>query len=201
MEFLTPELIIRYGGIALIALIIFAETGIFFCFLLPGDSLLFITGVMCHSPYLPWPVAAIWLLLIGCATLGSQVGFVTGRKVAQLLKTRGDSFFLKQQHLQLAQRFYDKHQWMAFVAGRFLPVIRTFVPILAGIVKVDKKQFLLYNVVGATLWITSLLFAGYTLGIIFPEIENYLGFITISIVVITSWLVWTKVQKERRKPR
>jgi membrane-associated protein len=201
MEFLTPELIIRYGGIALIALIIFAETGIFFCFLLPGDSLLFITGVMCHSPYLPWPVVAIWLLLIGCATLGSQVGFVTGRKVAQLLKTRGDSFFLKQQHLQLAQRFYDKQQWMAFVAGRFLPVIRTFVPILAGIVKVDKKQFLLYNIAGATLWITSLLFAGYTLGIIFPEIENYLGFITISIVAITSWLVWTKVQKERRTPR
>jgi membrane-associated protein len=201
MEFLTPELIIRYGGIGLIALIIFAETGIFFCFLLPGDSLLFITGVMSHTSLLPWPIAAIWLLLIVCATLGSHVGFLTGKKVAVILKVHGDSFFLKQKHLDLAHRFYEKHQCMAFVLGRFLPVIRTFVPILAGMVNVDRKSFLLYNAVGALLWITTLLFSGYALGIIFPDIENYLGTITISIVVISSLLVWRNVQKERRTPQ
>ena len=171
-DLLTPMFYILYGGIWLLLLIIFAETGLFVGFFFPGDSLLFVAGILSTSlvdsislntgnDFLNLMIIAGLCTLAGI--LGNTVGYMTGRKVGPAMFNWKDRMIFKQKYLHQAKDFYDKHGGGAIVFARFLPFIRTFAPVVAGIVAMDKKKFSFYNIVGCIAWVVSMLFIGHYL--------------------------------------
>jgi len=196
-----PQSIIQYGGLWLLLFVVFAETGLFIGFFLPGDSLIFVSGLLCATkPQLlntSFPVLIISLII--AAVIGNVFGYWFGKKTGQGLYNRKDSLLFKKKHLETTKVFYEKHGGKALVLGRFLPIIRTFAPILAGVIKVDFKKFMMYNVIGAVLWISSIASIAYFLGIKFPEVENYLGYIIIGLIAITTIPVVTTYLKSKGK--
>lgn len=183
-----PESIIKFGGFGFLLFVIFAETGLLIGFFLPGDNLIFIAGLLCATkPELmnvSFPVALIGM--ITAAIIGNMFGFWFGKKAGRRLYSRKESFLFKKKHLEVTEVFYLKHGGKTLILGRFLPIIRTFAPILAGVIKIDFKKFMLYNIVGAVAWIGGIAGIAYYLGVKFPEVENYLGYIFITLIVITA---------------
>ena len=198
-ELWNPEAIIQWGGLALLLTIIFIETGVFFGFFFPGDSLVFTAGLLTHSPYIDMPIVGLVLLLIAAAVAGSTVGFYTGRWAELYLKTRPENFFYRRKFIDIARDFYTKYGMMAFIFGRFLPIVRTFIPIVAGLIRIDPKKFFILNITGAVIWISSLCFAGYYLGKLFPAIINNLELIILFLIVITALPVYMLWRKQRSK--
>jgi membrane-associated protein len=186
LEFFNPQNIIQYGGLALLLFVIFAETGLFFGFFLPGDSLLFVAGLLSTSKYIDQPVGLLIIMLVVAAFAGTCVGYFFGLWAKKYFKNRKENFFYKQKYLDMAQDFYKRYGMMAFIVGRFLPIVRTFVPILAGIVKIDFRKFLFYNFMGAVLWITTLVMAGYWLGNMFPLLIDNVELIIVGLIVVTA---------------
>jgi membrane-associated protein len=162
-------LVTLYGGLYLVALIIFAETGLFVGFFLPGDSLLFVTGLMIANSLSPTDSHLInlvyWISLISVAgIIGNSVGYWFGKKTGPYLFERKDTLLFKRKHLIQAKEFYEKRGGGAIIFARFLPIVRTFAPIVAGVVKMDRKKFFFYNVVGCVAWVASMTLAGFFLG-------------------------------------
>ncbi|MES2388858.1 MAG: DedA family protein [Bacteroidota bacterium] len=195
--------IIQVGGLALITAIVYAESGIFFCFFLPGDYLLFSAGIFCGTGDLN---VSIWMLvtcLFSAAFLGNYTGFFFGRYLGHTLTERKDSFFFKKKYLDNTRQAFDRYGGRALVVGRFLPIIRTFAPILAGIVRLPAWPFFFYNVLGALLWVVLLAVSGFYLGDHYKQdILKYLPYIIAcfigftSITVINSWL---KIRRDAKK--
>ena len=198
LESFNPENIIQYGGLSLLLLIIFAETGVFFGFFLPGDSLLFVAGLLSDTEYLDMNVTVLIVLLVVAAVSGSTVGYLTGRWAGNYLANKKDSLFFKKKYLDVTQAFYVKHGMMAFVLGRFLPVVRTFVTILAGMVKIDLTKFVIFNFLGASIWIITMVLAGHFLGRIFPQITSYLEIIVVGMILISAIPVIVTYFKNRK---
>jgi membrane-associated protein len=162
-------LVTLYGGLYLVALIIFAETGLFVGFFLPGDSLLFVTGLMIANSLDPTDNNLVnlvfWISLISFAGIvGNSVGYWFGKKTGPYLFERKDTMLFKRKHLMQAKEFYEKRGGGAIIFARFLPIVRTFAPIVAGVVKMERKSFFFYNVVGSIAWVGSMILAGYFLG-------------------------------------
>jgi membrane-associated protein len=197
LESFNPENIIQFGGITLLLIIIFAETGVFFGFFLPGDSLLFVAGLLSDTQYIDMNVAVLIICLIIAAVSGSTVGYFTGRWAGNYLKNKPDSLFFKKKYLDVTQAFYQKHGMMAFVLGRFLPVVRTFVTILAGMVKIDFAKFLIFNFLGAGIWIAVMVLSGHFLGQLFPQITTYLELIVIGMILFSAIPVVITYMKNR----
>ncbi|MCS6821131.1 MAG: VTT domain-containing protein [Microscillaceae bacterium] len=198
----NAEEIISTGGLALVTLIVFAETGLFFCFFLPGDYLLFLTGLSCSAGIIKQPIYVVIACIVVAAILGNYVGYYFGKFVGHKLYQREDSFFFKKQHLVNTKAFFDKHGGNALIIGRFLPVIRTFAPILAGTVQMKIRLFSYYVIVGALLWGISLTLMGYFLGRIFPQIIHYVHYIIIFFLVVTTWAViksYREMSKEKHR--
>jgi len=185
-ESLSPETIIRIGGVALLITIVFAETGLFFGFFLPGDSLLFTAGLLCKSEWITLSPLELIPLLIVAATLGTACGFFFGRWTGDFFSQRKENLFYRKKYVDLTQEYFQKHGMMAFVFGRFIPIVRTFLPILAGIAKINVNKFWLYNLLGATLWVISVVMAGYWLGRIFPQLVDYIGLIALIMIAIST---------------
>lgn len=184
---IDPEKLLREGGFYLVVFVIFAETGLFFGFFLPGDYLLFLAGMFVATGQLDADISVLVLSLIAAAVLGNFVGYWFGKKTGPVLYTRKDTFFFKKKFLRAAEEYYRKQGAFALIMGRYVPIIRTFAPILAGVIKMDFKKFVLYNIVGAVLWITSLTLLGYFLGKSFAQqIEEYLGYIIAGFIIITT---------------
>ncbi len=194
---IDPVQVLREGGFYLLLFVIFAETGLFFGFFLPGDYLLFLAGMFVATDRLNVSIYGLIIGLILAAILGNFVGYWFGRKTGPLLYNRKDSFFFKQRYLRAAEEYYHKQGAFALIMGRFIPIVRTFAPIFAGVVQLDSKKFAFYNISGAILWITSLTLLGYFLGRKFAqEINDYLLYIIIGFVVVTALpLIWTMVKK------
>ncbi|MHA6698132.1 DedA family protein [Chryseobacterium sp. A301] len=206
-DLLNPEFYIKIGGFWLIIFIIFAETGLFVGFFLPGDSLLFISGIYSveiiqttfgstQSGFLDTTILAFCIAL--SAIVGNEVGYWFGRKTGPALYKREDSFFFKKKYLFQAHDFFEKHGSVAIILARFLPIVRTFVPIVAGIVKMDKKRFLLDNIIGGVLWSFILVFAGHYLDQLFIhefgiDLKEHLGLIVLLLVVFTTIPVILKI--------
>lgn len=186
LDTFNPETIIQFGGLGLLLLIIFAETGVFFGFFLPGDSLLFVAGLLAGTEYLDIQVAVLIVLLVLAAVSGSLVGYLTGKWAGAYLLNRKDSFFFKKKYIDITQAFYQKHGMMAFILGRFLPVVRTFVTILAGMAKIDFVKFLIFNFLGASIWIITMVLAGHFLGKLFPNITAYLELIIVGMILLSA---------------
>lgn len=181
-----PESIIQYGGLALLLFVVFAETGLLIGFFLPGDSLIFISGMICvsHNDLLGVDIFVLVISLSIAAILGNIAGYWFGKKVGPALYTRKDSIIFKKKYLEITQDFYTRNGGKTLILGRFLPIIRTFAPILAGVIHVDLKKFMIYNILGAFAWIILLAGCGYYLGT-YKWVQNNLSYIVIGFITIT----------------
>lgn len=198
MHFDLTELIKTVGYIGIWA-IVFTESGLLFGFFLPGDSLLFTAGFLASQGYLN-----IWILMAGCfiaAVTGDSVGYYIGQKYGKRLFHKKDSVLFHKDHLIKAQEFYKKHGGKTIIIARFLPFIRTFAPIVAGIGDMKYSAFLTYNIIGGILWAIGVTYAGYVLGNIIPDVDKYLlPVIGLIIVVSTAPALYHAVKtKENRK--
>lgn len=207
-DFLNPEFYIQHGGLWLFLFIIFAETGLFAGFFLPGDSLLFVAGIYCNelaaelysfdNDFLNLMLVSVLVVFSGI--LGNTVGYWFGAASGPYLFRKDDSFFFKKKHLHAAKEFYNKHGGGAIVFARFLPIIRTFAPIVAGIVHMEKRRFAFYNILGCILWAIVMLFAGHYLYQFFLkefgfDLKERLELIVIGIIVVTTAPVIFKLFK------
>lgn len=174
--------IINFGYIALFATV-FAESGLFFGFFLPGDSLLFTAGLFAAKGDLN-----LWWIIVGCtiaAIAGDQVGYLFGARVGKGLFARKDSFFFRKEHIEKTQHFYEKYGKATLILARFTPIVRTFAPIVAGVAGMPYKDFVTYNVLGGLIWCISLPVLGYYLGKTIPDIDKYLLPI-IGVIIVLS---------------
>ncbi len=194
-----PESIIDYGGLALLLFVVFAETGLLIGFFLPGDSLIFIAGMICVSKpeLLEVSLGALILWLSLAAIIGNMVGYWFGYKVGPPLFERKDSLIFKKRYLQLTHDFYEKNGGKTLIIGRFLPIIRTFAPILAGVLKIDFKKFMVFNIVGAFAWIGLLTGIGYYLGT-YEWVRQHIGLIVIGLVIITIIPILASFRKKQK---
>lgn len=180
--------------------IVFAESGLLIGFFLPGDSLLFTAGFLASQHLLN-----VWLLIAGaavCAIAGDSVGYFTGHRFGRRLFRREDSRFFHKDHLISAQKFYDRHGGKAVVLARFMPIIRTFAPITAGMGKMHYPTFLSYNLAGGIAWTFGLTLLGYFLGSVIPNVDHYLLPIVLVIIVISllpsAFHLWQEKRRHRR---
>jgi membrane-associated protein len=178
--------IISSGGFYLLLIVVFAETGLFFGFFLPGDYLLFLAGILSAAGIIHVPIYTLVLSLVAAGILGNYAGYWFGYRTGPVLFSKNDSLFFKKRYVTVAEEFYNKYGGMALILGRFFPIVRTFAPIFAGVVKVDIKKFTLYNIVGSVAWVNTLTLAGYFLGRRFPQLKDYLQYIVIGLIVITT---------------
>jgi membrane-associated protein len=215
-QLLQPQWYIENGGLWFIVFAVFAETGLFAGFFLPGDSLLFVTGIFSNdlvqkglgisfgSSFINLVVLGIVISLAGI--FGNFVGYWFGKKSGPFLFERKDTFLFKKKYLLQAKEFYDKHGGGAIVMARFIPIVRTFAPIVAGIVGMDSKKFTWYNVVGCVAWVFSMLFAGHYLQQLFLtafnfDLTKHLEVIVIGIVLITTAPVFIKIFTDKKKKK
>ena len=161
--------------------IIFAETGLMFGFFLPGDSLLLVAGTLAAKGF--FDLTFLCVLLFTAATLGNTIGYYFGKHVGKRLFNREDSLLFHKNNIEKANQFYKKHGGKAIILARFIPIIRTFAPIVAGIGDMDMKMFMVYNVLGSLLWAVGLTLFGYFLGSVIPD--KYIELIIIGIIVIS----------------
>lgn len=200
---IDPNWITAHGGLYLVALIVFAETGLFVGFFLPGDSLLFVTGMIIansQSPFASDPANLIfWILLIAVSGIvGNLVGYWFGKKSGPLLFERRETWLFKRKHLVQAKEFYEKKGGGAIILARFLPIVRTFAPIVAGVVKMDFRKFFLYNVIGSVAWVVSMVILGYVLGEN-AWVKDNLEKIVIALIVVTTAPVLFKMFFGKKK--
>ena len=179
------ESLIRYGGLLLLFLSVFCQTGLFFCFFIPSGGLLFTAGVFVATGDLHENIFTVCGLLIIASELGNITGYWFGRKAGPLMYKRKESRFFKRRHLESAEAFYKKHGNIALAAGLFFPIIRTFSPIVAGVIKLDFRRFVLFTFLGSVLWIICFVVAGYLVGIM-PFLKQYLKYIVIGIIVLVT---------------
>jgi membrane-associated protein len=179
--------------------VIFAETGLMVGFFLPGDSLVFVSGLLCATEPDLMNVHIVTLsgALTGAAIVGNMAGYYFGRKVGPALFTKDDNMLFKKKYVYMTKSFYDRHGGKSLVLGRFLPIIRTFAPILAGVIRMDIKIFILYSVVGGILWICSLSFIGYYLGR-FEWVKEHLNLIIIALLIVTTIPIIQTWRTERK---
>lgn len=198
LDLLDPHSLIDNFGFAGILLVVFAESGLLLGFFLPGDSLLFTAGLLVSQDVLD---VALPLLLAGCfvaAVVGDQVGYAFGRRVGPALFGRPDSRIFKQRYVEQSRAFFDRHGPKTIVLARFVPVIRTFAPILAGVGSMPYRTFVAFNVVGGLLWAVGVTTLGFVLGETVPGIDRYL-LLAIAVIVILSVLPAVReVVKARR---
>ena len=180
---------------AILFLVIFAETGLVVFPFLPGDSILFISGTVVATADLN--IHALVVVLLAAAILGDTVNYSVGHYIGPKVFERPDSRWFRKRHLQQTQAFYDKYGGITIIIGRFVPIIRTFAPFLAGVAGMSYRRFLAFNVVGAIGWITSLVYAGYLFGNI-PWVKQNLSLIVIAIVVVSVIPAVTTYLRERR---
>lgn len=200
LDFIDPEKLITRGGYAFVFLVIFAESGLLIGFFLPGDSLLFTAGMFAAGAFSSTVRLNIWVLLVGvflAAVIGDQVGYVFGRKVGPALFRREDSRIFKQAHVTKAQLFFDKHGPKALILARFVPIVRTFTPIVAGVAHMDYPLFVRYNVIGGLLWGVGVTSLGYFLGSV-PFVKNNFEIAIFAVIAVSLVPVVVEVIRSRR---
>ncbi len=185
MSFLAPETIIAAGGYLLITIIIFAECGLLVGFFLPGDSLLFTAGLFASQGLFGLD---IWVLSALCgvaAAIGPLVGYWYGNWWGPRLFNREDSLLFRKQHLLRAHDFYERNGGKALILARFMPIVRTFAPVVAGMAKMDYPRFVVYTLIGALVWAVGVTWAGYLIGRVYPDAGKYLEYIIVVIVLLS----------------
>jgi membrane-associated protein len=189
--------LVRWGGYVVLTAIVFTETGLLVGFFLPGDSLLITAGLVAATGHLNiW-----WLngLLIVAAIVGDSVGYSIGRRLGPRLFTRPKSLLFNPRHVERTRVFYERHGARTIVIARFVPIVRTFAPVVAGVGEMQYRRFILYNVAGGIGWVTSMTWAGYLLGQAVPNISDHIH-IVVGIVILLSLIpIAVEVVRERRR--
>ncbi len=200
---LNSEEIIRTGGLVLITLIILVENGVVFGFFLPGDYLLFLSGVFAGTKLLAVPLTLLMGCIFGAAVIGSLIGYGTGHFFGTRIQSRPDSLFFKKKHIETTRKYFEKYGSRTLVIARFLPIVRTFAPLLAGIIHMNFRYFMLYNIIGGAIWVGLLVGGGFYFGERFPWIINYVHWIVIFFLGITTITVirgYLNARKEMNEP-
>ena len=180
-----PRVLVQTAGYVGLTAIIFAETGLLIGFFLPGDSLLVTAGLLATQPKFGLNMWLLGALLTIAAIVGNSLGYAIGRYTGPRLFTRDDSLLFRKKHLLRAQAFYEKHGGKTLVIARFMPIVRTFVPVVAGFGAMNVKLYTAYNVLGAVLWIWSMLFIGYFLGSYIPGVEGHIEKIVLIVIFVS----------------
>ncbi|MBX3102123.1 MAG: VTT domain-containing protein [Bacteroidetes bacterium] len=210
LHYINPETIIDLAGPYVLVIlwgIIFAETGLLAGFFLPGDSLLFLVGLYTATGVIDYPILLILGLLISAAIIGDQTGYIIGRKIGPALFKRPESRFFKPAYVERTKAFYDRHGGKAIIIGRFVPIVRTFVPVIAGVAQLAYRKFVFFNIAGGMVWITSMTMLGYLPVIIAgpdiaeTHIKPNVKYITIVIILISVIPIITTALSERRRAR
>lgn len=194
--------IIAWGGYAGLAAIIFAETGLLIGFFLPGDSLVVTAGLLAATT----GVFNVWFLgvLLSLASiLGNTAGYHIGKAAGPRLFTRGDSLLFNKKHLYRARDFYERHGGKTIIIARFMPIVRTFVPVVAGMGQMGYRRYTIYNVAGGIGWIWSMLFVGYVLGRYIPGVDRHIEIVIILVVLVSmlpGLIGWLRSRSSRRGP-
>jgi membrane-associated protein len=209
---LQPQFYIEHGGLWLILFVVFAETGLFAGFFLPGDSLLFVAGIYSTNlanEFIPtgneiFDLLLIMMLISAAGIIGNTTGYWFGKKVGPAMYQWKENMFFKQRYLQQAHEFYEKHGGGAIIVARFIPIVRTFAPIVAGIVQMDQKKFSFYNIIGCVAWVGSMLFAGHflqkwILAQFGFDLKDHLEIIVLGIVAVTTAPVIMKLVFNKKK--
>lgn len=192
--------LIEYGGLLLILAIVYVETGFFLGFVVPGgDYLLFAAGMFCGTHYLDTPLPLLLVLLVAASFLGDLTGYYKGKWLGDKLFTDNKSRFFKIEYLERGSHFYTRFGIWAFIIGRFMPIIRTLVPMIAGATRFRFPKFLLFNLLGAVAWVGSLVPLGYFVGKTYPDAKKYSLYILLAFVLIASFpmlkLMFSKIKK------
>jgi membrane-associated protein len=177
------EGIIRWGGMLMLVAIVFAETGLMVGFFLPGDSLLVTAGVFAAAGHLD--ITTLLLAVSAAAVIGDQLGYYIGHKTGPMIFRREDSLFFKRAHLLRAQEFYEKHGGKTIILARFMPIVRTFAPVVAGVGNMEYRRFVFFNVAGGILWVWSMSLLGYGLGSVIPDIDRYIHVVIVVVVFLS----------------
>ncbi|HEX8492647.1 MAG TPA: VTT domain-containing protein [Pyrinomonadaceae bacterium] len=200
-HYLNPNTIAGAGYLVLI-FVVFAETGLAAGFFLPGDSLLVVAGLFAAKGDLN--VFILLITLFVAAVVGDAVGYYTGLKMGQRIFTRQKSLFFKPSHLQKANEFYDKYGGKTIIIARFVPIVRTFAPIVAGAAKMPYRRFVIFNVVGGFLWVFSMILAGYFLGSTLKsrfgiDLDKHIEWVVIIVVALSLIPIAVEFIKSRRE--
>jgi membrane-associated protein len=191
--------IVQVGGPFLVCAIVFVETGLFFGFFLPGDSLLVTAGVFAAMGHID--LASLLGLVSICAVAGDQVGYWIGQRAGDTLYRREDSFFFRRKHLQRAHDFYEKHGAKTIILARFVPIVRTFAPPVAGAAQMKYRRFLLFNVIGGVLWVWSMVLTGYFLSAAIPNVDKHIHVVIAVVIVLSLLPPVIEVMRSRHKAR
>ena len=189
--------LVRWGGYVVLAAIVFTETGLLVGFFLPGDSLLITAGLVAATGQLNiWWLNAI---LMVAAVVGDSVGYAIGRRAGPRLFTRPKSLLFNPRHVERTHAFYVRYGARTIVIARFVPIVRTFAPVVAGVAQMEYRQFVLYNVVGGVAWVTSMTWAGYLLGQAVPNINDHIHKVVVIVIVLSFIPIVVEVVRERRR--
>ena len=208
MEFLTQlfdqlrdlEGLVKWAGYVGLTLIIFAETGLLVGFFLPGDSLLVTAGLLAANPDFGLNVWLLGIILTIAAIVGDTVGYAVGKTTGPRIFTREDSLFFHKDHLLKAQAFYEKHGGKTIIIARFMPIVRTFAPVVAGVGRMHYRSFVTYNIAGGLLWIWSMLLTGYVLAKTVPGVAKHVEKIILLVVflsILPGIIAWLKERKSK----
>jgi membrane-associated protein len=200
LKIFDPESLISGGGLLVVFLLVYGSTGLFFCFFIPTGAILFSAGIFTATGGLQYNIFTVCSLLILASVSGNLTGYWFGRKTGPLLYKRKDSRFFKKQHLKTAETFYNKYGWLALTVGLYLPIIRTFASIVAGMVGLNFRRFISLTVTGSVVWILSFVLAGYFIGSR-PYLKPWLNYIVIGFILVVTipLIIW--IIKELRKMR
>ena len=195
LSFLNPHTIIAVLGLVGVIGIVFAETGLFFGFFLPRDTLLFTAGFLASEHH----ISFAWLLIGAfiAAIAGDTVGYAFGKKVGPAIFTKDDSIFFDKKHIARAQHFYEKYGKKTIILARFLPIIRTFAPIVAGVGNMTYRTFISYNIIGAFAWTWAMLWLGFGFGSIIPNPDRYVVPAVIVIIILSATPTLREIFRKR----
>jgi membrane-associated protein len=182
-ELYNVQGLIEWGGTLLVCAIVFAETGLFAGFFLPGDSLLVTAGVLAGAGRLP--VLKLAALVTLCAVAGDQLGYWIGRRAGQALYSRRDSLLFRRKHLERAHQFYEANGGKTIILARFVPIVRTFCPPVAGAARMNYRHYLSYDIVGGIVWVGSMIFGGYFLGSVIPNVSQKIHWVIAAVVFLS----------------
>ncbi len=178
-----PKLLIQTLGYAGLFFAVFSENALFFGVIFPGDSLLFTAGFLSAQGYLNFPVILIGCFV--CAVVGDSVGYYIGKKLGPKIFTKEDSFFFHKKHVLRAEKFLEAHGGKTIILARFIPYVRTFAPMLAGVGNMPYKSFLFFNIIGGFIWSVGFLSAGYFLSKLIPGFDKYMVWVVAGIFVVS----------------
>jgi membrane-associated protein len=189
--------LVRWGGYVVLVAIVFTETGLLIGFFLPGDSLLITAGLVAATGHLN-----IWLLnilLVLAAVTGDSVGYAIGRRAGPRLFTRPKSVLFNPRHIERTRAFYARHGAKTIVLARFVPIIRTFAPVVAGVGQMEYRRFVFYNIAGGVAWVTSMTWAGYLLGQAVPNISDHIHVVVVIVILLSLIPIAIEFVRERRR--